>query len=67
MDTPIHPENLESQVAREKAEIDAAPTVDTLPPIGRCSFCGRVATRVVLVESVPIERWKCEVCFGEGF
>jgi len=55
--------DLHAQVDKEAAEIKAAPVVSSAGHIGRCSFCGRVANRLTLVEvQQGIERYKGECC-----
>ena len=52
-------------IAVEKAQLDAAPPIQLLPPVGRCSFCGRLAQSLQLVEVIGgQERFKCELCAG---
>jgi len=52
-----------ADIALEKAQLDAAPLVQLGPPVGRCSFCGRLARSLQLVEVIGgHERSKCERC-----
>lgn len=56
---------LEKQIEQEAQAIANAPPVTSLPPIGRCSWCGRLSHDLALVEVVHgMERYKCHVCRG---
>lgn len=52
-------------IAKEKAELDAAPRVTPGPVLGRCHWCGRVSRSLTRVEVVNgVERMKGECCHG---
>lgn len=42
---------LKEQVAREAAELAAAPAVPVGPVVGRCHFCGGISTTLTHVET----------------
>lgn len=59
--------DLTAQIAKEQQEILNAPVVTSSVIVGRCSFCGQVASTLTPVESVRhgrtlVERFKCERC-----
>ena len=62
-------EELEAQIEKEAKEIDSAPKIplSKLQPQmgtgGRCSFCGRISSDLVFVETVHgLDRYKGECC-----
>jgi len=53
------------QVEKEAQEIAQAPPVERGPIVGRCHFCGQVASRLTLIEVIDgFERYKGECCGG---
>jgi hypothetical protein len=63
--------NLDSQIAAEKAQLDAAPKIpikNLMPSSGkqgRCSRCGRVSADLVYMDTVHgQERWLGRECCG---
>jgi len=55
--------DLLAQIAREKAELEAAPKVTPGPNVLRCHFCGRVTPTLTFVETVHgFDRMKGECC-----
>jgi len=59
-------DDLEKQIARERAEIENAPVIPvTSGHRIRCSFCGQLAKELQYVETVHgIDRYKGECCRG---
>lgn len=65
------PTAITSQIEREREEIENAPAVPLrqLQPrsAGRCSFCGRPARTLTLVDNMHgMERYKGECCGGNS-
>lgn len=62
---------LKEQVAREAAELAAAPAIPVGPVVGRCHFCGGISTTLTHVETRTslggeIDRYKGECCNGRN-
>jgi hypothetical protein len=59
------PEPAAPDIAAEAQAIMNAPVVTPGPPLGRCSWCGRLSHDLTLTEVVHgLERFKCHVCTG---
>jgi hypothetical protein len=41
---------LGERIAREKAELAAAPVVKLGPPVGRCHFCGQLSKQLRVIQ-----------------
>lgn len=66
-------DELEAQIAQEKAELDNAPKVPVSqyqPTVysGRCSFCGQPAMNLIYVDAMHgTERFRGDCCGGLAY